>query len=1194
MKNRICILLCLTLLSEVSYAQPFVNSTISRQKDLAALSAADLEGYNQKISGQDIDYHSALPDCSKALLVRATDGQMSIEWSTAPVPEITASRDSVSFFFLSGMSLKGYDLQNADPGFQVFINGVNCFAFNNKLGENWTVNGLRGSRMSFYGFTKDQASDVFGYVRIVLPSGMIKPDETVTLKITGNQANSQHWFMVFQYPDSRTRFVRKAQLDHWFELSLAKGSSGYELSFILPATEAGKIVNISNNSGWSVPLEMKRIENNAVATLKLKLNYQDLKSRSYTIADADRIYYSNRPFFLEDEYSDISEDAVEFVKSGFSPDGSWTVQGRFEASEVKDDLLRISSSTISHGVFQIIASSHQDIAWMDSPAECRKDRDELLITPAIKQLQDNPAYANDMEDVLMLREYLERHPESKKEIHDLGLAGRLSWGASFIQPYEEMYFGEPLIRQFYLGRKWFRKEFPGCDSKIYWNVDVPGRTLQMPQILAKSGVDYMIISRQDKGLFNWAAPDGSKVLTYSSDHYYNSYIKLKEGFFKTVTHLADLSDFWGQYYSPDVKKPVVPVLSDADMALPDMYFDYIDSWNALKNSQDVEGRNLKLPDLEHTTALQFMQDAINTGADFPTITGERPNVWLYIHGPSHYEALRAGRSAGLTLPAAEKFSSLRCMAEGNWDSYPQERLTRAWESGIYPDHGWGGKHGDITDSTFQAKFSEADVAGRTITREAVEGIAKLVKLNDNGIPVLVFNSLSWNRTDPVTLTASWPDKEVRNFTLMDSDGNTVAFQLLSPPQCYESGFLKKVDIMFIARDIPSMGYSAFYISRTRGRFTDHPATAITGGTLSTPFYHIVFSDGGMSSLVDKELNREVWLVDQFTAGELFTMQSIGNGAGEFADVQQPDMYGFERLKGQTSGWKVIENGLLRTVIETESVMKHNRCKITWTIYKTIKRIDVRADLIDWDGTAYREFRLAFPAKLDHPELSYEVPFGVVRVGKDELQQAAGERYVTPCKDVHPRGINNWFSASDKNLGITISSSVAVWDYVNMTDLPTSATILQPILLASRQSCHGEGPLYHQKGSHSMEFSIFTHKPGWENGYHHALQANEPLVVVVNPIRANVVLPQRYSFIGLDDSNTLISTIKKEEFGEGLIIRLYDSKGEDKMVQIRHRFDIPNVFRTNLIEEEPVSIKAENGLIELSVGHHSIETLLLRK
>jgi alpha-mannosidase len=103
-----------------------------------------------------------------------------------------------------------------------------------------------------------------------------------------------------------------------------------------------------------------------------------------------------------------------------------------------------------------------------------------------------------------------------------------------------------------------------------------------------------------------------------------------------------------------------------------------------------------------------------------------------------------------------------------------------------------------------------------------------------------------------------------------------------------------------------------------------------------------------------------------------------------------------------------------------------------------------------------------------------------------------------------------------------------------------------------------------------------------------------LIVVVNPKRENGSLPEHYSFIELNDSNTLISTIKKEEFGEGLIIRLYDTRGEDKNLKIRHRFNTPVVFKTNLIEEEPVAVQAERDLIELKIGHNSIETLLLRK
>jgi alpha-mannosidase len=223
-----------------------------------------------------------------------------------------------------------------------------------------------------------------------------------------------------------------------------------------------------------------------------------------------------------------------------------------------------------------------------------------------------------------------------------------------------------------------------------------------------------------------------------------------------------------------------------------------------------------------------------------------------------------------------------------------------------------------------------------------------------------------------------------------------------------------------------------------------------------------------------------------------------------------------------------------------------------------------------------------------------VPFGVVRVGRDELQHPAGERYTTPCPEVHPRGINNWISASDGSMGITFSSSVAVWDYVNVTDLPTAATLLQPVLLASRQSCHGLGPLYHQTGTHSMTFSLFTHVPGWQHGYQAALQANEPLVAVVGSADGEGDLPESWSFVNVDDPHTLISAIKKEDFGDGLVIRFYNTEGRDKPVTIRPNFSFRQATLTDLLEENGRPIRSDGELIPVQLGGHAIETILIKR
>ena len=90
----------------------------------------------------------------------------------------------------------------------------------------------------------------------------------------------------------------------------------------------------------------------------------------------------------------------------------------------------------------------------------------------------------------MLKEYLERHPGRVEEIIKYTKEGRLEWGATYNQPYEGLYSGESLVRQLYFGRKWLKKILPGCDTHVAWNIDVPGRTLQMPQILHKSGVKF--------------------------------------------------------------------------------------------------------------------------------------------------------------------------------------------------------------------------------------------------------------------------------------------------------------------------------------------------------------------------------------------------------------------------------------------------------------------------------------------------------------------------------------------------------------------------------------------------------------------------------------------------------------------------------------------------------------------------------
>jgi alpha-mannosidase len=180
-----------------------------------------------------------------------------------------------------------------------------------------------------------------------------------------------------------------------------------------------------------------------------------------------------------------------------------------------------NSTYFSKGVIHIIPSSHQDIAWMDSPANCMLQRDTMMIAPAIKLMEKNPKYVFSVEQVLNLEEFLSLHPDKKAQLEQFTREGKFEWGGTYIQPYENMYSGEALIRQTYFGRKYLHQIFPGCDTRIYWNPDVPSRSIQMAQILKKSGIDFMSFSRVSEGFYDWKSPDGTGILCYSPGHYTN-------------------------------------------------------------------------------------------------------------------------------------------------------------------------------------------------------------------------------------------------------------------------------------------------------------------------------------------------------------------------------------------------------------------------------------------------------------------------------------------------------------------------------------------------------------------------------------------------------------------------------------------------------------------------------------------------
>jgi alpha-mannosidase len=834
------------------------------------------------------------------------------------------------------------------------------------------------------------------------------------------------------------------------------------------------------------------------------------------------------------------------------------------------------------GTIHIICSSHQDIAWMNTPDSCRHERIHDIVIPALDLIDKNPHFKFEMEQTLNLMEVLDEVPLEKQRIINAFKSGQFTWGATFNQPYEGLESGEQLVRQTYLGRKWIKDNLPGMDALAAYNIDVPGRSLQFPQILTKAGIKYLFVSRMKEGFFNWYSPDGSKILTYSPGNYGWSLLVYRYFEDDAITALQKLNKViqnWSEYYANRNLPPDYAIVISTDAGGPKDYTPIINEWNEIAKNSGHE-----IPLLQHSTAEDFLGKIDVPEAKIDSISGERPDLWLYIHGPAHYEAIKAKKAGAVSLPAAEIFSSINGMVKGIFSGYPSAELNKGWYKSIYPDHGWGGKHGEITDSIFKASLEEGNAISEKILKESLQELSSQVE-SKNPNSILVYNDLSWSRNGAVTVDIS--DKKGTEWIVADAKGKII------PSQIITNGALKTIS--FVADKIPSIGYKTFYLKKGKSPSVQE----ITAGAnfYENQFYTIEFGNGGITKLFDKEQGKEVFNTTKFAGGDLLSLGYSGNGAGEFVQVTPTNMEGYETLSMKQGKWTLTQNGPVFSRYESKSQMKNFRVVQTITIYHHSKKIDFEYDIPDWPGEHNRQLRVAFPLNMDYSQVTYDVPMGIVNIGKDELNRspggwAWGGTYRQMPKEINPREIENFISASNNDMGVTLSTNLAVADWIDPTRESVDYPVLQGILLSSHKSCHGEGNWYHQKGSHHFKISITSHEPGWKHGYHFGIEGNHLLPAIRKEKPQKGTLPEELSFASVSSPFVRVTALKKSDDDKSLTLRMVEMEGTDKKIDLKLFTPVKSFLKTNLIEENGQDTGQSGNVLKLDIGKNSIETFKL--
>ncbi|RPH37540.1 hypothetical protein EHM92_02425, partial [bacterium] len=536
----------------------------SIDQNLAALYAVAgcLEGYAGAPEGETIQYPRIRSEYPQALLTRTTTGSMAIAWETAPLPPAEDSR---------GFSLVVRAGIQSQPGikrnFGVSINDVPRFVVTTTEKAAWSVQGKDGGSLQFTGIMRDQFNDAFGYLRFNLPAEWVVPGKPVRIRIAGEKAGVPTWLMVFQDTDVTSYLKSKAGNEAYCDVSIAAREKSVTVVARGSSNLVGKTLTCETASGTASSTGFSLDSAHASARLtyhsgdglpaRLLIDREELSLPQGLASDssASRMLLSRLVTIRTQQTAPQAWD-VEYM-SIYTP-------------ALGSSLVGFSQSSGGAGTLYLVSSSHQDVAWMDSPQQCEVDRDEKVITPALELMGRERDFCFDLEDMLEVREYIARHPDRKELLARYFREGRLGVGATFTMPYEDILSGEALVRQLYAGRKWFRKNFPGCDTRIAWNPDVPGRTMQSPQVMKKAGVDYLVISRHAKGLYDWRSPDGTSIRTFSPGHYALFLERtLGKPFHEAGSFLASSSVEWRDKVVPESKS--IPVFSMSDMSAPASY-----------------------------------------------------------------------------------------------------------------------------------------------------------------------------------------------------------------------------------------------------------------------------------------------------------------------------------------------------------------------------------------------------------------------------------------------------------------------------------------------------------------------------------------------------------------------------------------------------------------------------------------------
>jgi alpha-mannosidase len=509
-------------------------------------------------------------------------------------------------------------------------------------------------------------------------------------------------------------------------------------------------------------------------------------------------------------------------------------------------------------------------------------------------------------------------------------------------------------------------------------------------------------------------------------------------------------------------------------------------------------------------------------------------------------------------------------------------LDAAWEKLSYPhDHNVGGRHGEVNDVVRLRKAEEAHVTATDAIEEAVISITTHIAYKRPETPLVVFNPLSWNRTDVVeTYLEFWP-KPVQSMSLRDAAGREVPVQILSVEK---HGSFTRITFLFLAEKIPPLGYATFYAIPFEKADPKKPTMSLSASSFENEFFRGELVNGRPKSLRSKGLGFELVGSGAHLFNEVVALEDVAEDVDEKFTGQQ------WRSSEHATHVEVIENGPVRGRIRVYGRLMNSTLEQDIALYAALPRLDL-STRIDWEGRRNTQVRIAMPFNVPNGKITYESPYAHVTMPDDEMPntyRGSGGRFT-----------GKWIDVSNGQVGVTLASRLGCHSL--------NGTTVYPVILRNAYSCGTPFLWYPQYGWHTFDFSLAAHAGDWRSPacYQLGWEFNNPLRVgrmctarPIRPIAGRATLPESGSFCSVDQDGVVVSTIKKSYDGSGYVIRLVELAGKARgALRATLGAKIETAFETDLLERKMRELRPSERSLPVPVtayGIHSFAVMLAKR